>query len=152
MTRSLPGPDLPARVLIVPSLWHTNNCPVPGRGLPAGLTPAAVTPVLLQEATPRNHILPQAFPEGNFPLPVPTSPSSRSGSVPGPAMRACGITHACSLATCAPDRLLGSYLTGSPTALREGSSPHFTGKPRVQLREDEVHLHRVTELTEWGWI
>lgn len=38
MTRRVPeGPDPPARDLIAPSLWHTNSCPVLGRGLPLPL-------------------------------------------------------------------------------------------------------------------
>lgn len=50
----------------------------------------------------------------------------------------CGITHTCLLTTCALDRLLGYYLTGSATTLYGGSFPSISQKgARIQLREDE---------------
>lgn len=136
-------PGLPTRIPTAPSLG-TQSCPVLGAGShptqDLGSPTAGLTRSPSGSSSEEPHSS-QASPEGNCPLPFPPLPS-RSVCA-GPAMHACGITndtcvwhcHACSLATCAPGRPLGSHLTGSPTALWEGSSPISRGSPKCSSGE-----------------
>lgn len=108
---------------------------------------------ILQKAALKSHISPKACLEGNPRYPqYSLSLASRSESIQETVKCVCGITHGCSLTTCALYRLLAVISLYPDNPVRMEVSPILQRGAGLRLRENEIYLHEITELSkQQGW-